>query len=122
MCYITVCRVVFVMNNTWITEHDGMARNIKINKRARRYHNIVAYCHISDNGRVDANGDAVSYNRRAFSFTPVFSSDRTTFMKVYIITDLHSGTCRNIVRMPQIKSPSNLGVMRNFYPVFSCVF
>ena len=79
-----------------------MIRNIAINKGIRRDQNVIPDTHVSDDGRVASDPYAISDRRYAFSYSPIFLTDRNAFMNIAVFPDLRFCVDRNIINMSEI--------------------
>ena len=81
---VRICSICITDDLCRVSDHNRVARNIKIYKCIWRDHHIIAYCHLSDYCRIDADPNAITQGRKTSPLSPVFCPKRYALMQVYI--------------------------------------
>lgn len=85
-----------------------MARNVAVHLRPRGNKGNVSHRDSADEGRVDANPDAIPNYRGALAFPAVLLADGHTLMQVAIRADDGSRVHRDVIGVAQIKARSDI--------------
>jgi len=112
---------LFRMDRCGVPDNNGVCRHIKIYKGIRTDHYIVTDLNFSCDCGVYSDKHTISERRHTFSLPSVFLTDRTSLMKITVISDDDTITNCNVVRMSEIKPFSDPCARGNLQTIFSAV-
>lgn len=110
--------IFFMIHYGWISQHNGVTRNINIYITVWRYYHIISYADLTHYGCVYAYIHIVSYLRRSNRST-IRRAQRTAFMQIHIVSKHYIRTNRYIIRVSPIQSFSDHSIFRNFQTILA---
>lgn len=96
-----------MFNDTRISEYNGMARNITINKTIGGNHHVITDSYVSTNGGINADVDFISYSWITLSFAPIFLPYSCSLVYVTIVAYNGHSVYRYAESMSNIQSISD---------------
>ena len=105
MIDVSFCRTIFMLYNPRVSNNYTVIRNIKVHKRIRCDHNIIANMNRSNYGGIDTYPYMVSYHRSTLTLSPILLSDCYPLVYVAIITNHYFWIYRNAKSMTNVTPP-----------------